>query len=145
MNVFSKLRTHLLSDAAIVALVSQRIYPVKVPQGATYPLITIQQISGFRHALLRGRASLASPRFQIDCWTKEASGTAAFLAVRTLGELVIAKLEGFTDTWIDDSVSPSENRLVAIQFDSDRDLFETDVSGGFYRHSADYFITYQTR
>lgn len=143
MEISQIFRSLLLTDPAIAAVVGTRIYPVKPPQGATYPLITFQQISGVRHGQLKGRASLASPRFQVDAWTKEGAA-ASHKSARELGELILARLEGLNERVVDTSVSPPATRLVSVEFDSDQDLFETDVNGGYYRHSADYFVTYQT-
>lgn len=142
MEISDAVRSLLLTDPAIALVVGTRIYPVKAPQGATYPLITLQQISGVRHGQLRGRAGMAQPRFQIDAWTKEGA-TANYKAARALGALIMARLEGLSTRVVDDEV-PSETRLVSVTFESDQDLFETDVNGGYYRHSADYFVMYQT-
>lgn len=142
MDIAIILRRLLITDPAIVGVVGTRIYPVKAPEQATYPLITIQQISGVRYGQLKGQAGLAQPRFQIDAWTNESP--TGYKNARALGDLIRARLEGLTERVQDDTVSPPETRAVAITFESDRDLFETDVDSGFYRHSADYFVMYQT-
>lgn len=141
MDIGTVLRSLLVTDPAIVAVVGTRVYPIKAPQSPTYPLITYQQISGVRETTLHGRAGLARPRFQIDAWYAE-TGTGYKLS-RALGALILARLEGLTTRVADPDV-PSETRIVAVTFDSDQDLFEQDTNGGFYRHSADYFVMYQT-
>jgi hypothetical protein len=138
------IRAFVLGDAAIVAAVGTRVYPVKLPQNPTYPAMTIQRISGVDFPPLKGRASLARPRYQFDVWTKEGVGS-AFETVQTVGQLLRDRLEGRNVDLLDASVSPAEYRRFSFEFDSDRDLFEPDaVSSGYYRYSADYFVMHQT-
>lgn len=143
MDIFKHIRAYVLGDGALAAQLGTRVYPVKLPQTVTYPALTIQRISGVRHLPLKGRASLARPRYQFDVWTKE--GTAnAFNQTQVLGRLLLDRLEGKTITVMDDSVSPEEPRIVAFEFDNDQDLFEPDVNGGYYRYSADFYVWFQT-
>lgn len=143
MNVFAMIRAYVLGDAAIAAVIGTRFYPIKVPQNPTYPAITMQRISGVRFPPLKGRASLARPRYQFDVWTKEGVLN-AYATSQSLGQLLLARLEGKNVDLLDASVSPAEYRRFSFEFDSDHDSFETDVNGGFYRYTADYFIWHQT-
>ncbi len=143
MDVFKHVRAWVLGDPLIVAQVGTRVYPVKLPQTVTYPAITIQQISGVRHTPLKGRASLARPRFQFDVWTREGAAS-AFESSRSIGQLLLDRLEGRNINVLDDEVSPAEYRRLSFEFDNDQDLFEPGVNGGYYRYSADYFVMYQT-
>lgn len=143
MDIYPHVRAYVLGDAAIASAIGTRCYPVKLPEKATTPAVTMQQISGVRFPPLKGRASLARPRFQFDVWTSEGVGS-AFSEARRIGQLLLDRLEGKNITVLDTSVSPNVNRRVSFEFDSDRDLFEEDVNGGYYRYSADYFIWYQT-
>jgi hypothetical protein len=137
MNVLSGLRTYLLGDAAIVALVAARVYPVTAPQGETRARLVLTPITGFRQPILHGPASVGRPRYQVDAWDVTYEGA------QSLGNLVRQRLEGQNATWTDTS-SPPVSIGVQIEFVDDRVLFETDVSGGHYRHSADYYIWHGT-
>lgn len=137
-------RAYILADTALAAELGTRVYPVKLPQTPTYPAMTMQKISGVRYPPLKGRASLARPRYQFDVWTAERTGAAAFSDSQRIGRLLLDRLEGKNVDLVDTSVSPSATRRVSFEFDSDRDLFETDINGGYYRYSADYFIWHQT-
>lgn len=140
-EVFSAVRTYVLADAGIAAVIGARFYPIKAPQNAQYPLVTMQQIAEVRFPHLRGSSELAAPRYQIDAWAKESGGTAAFRAAQQLGELIRDRLDGFAGLLTDATVSPDETYQVAIIFNDERDLFETDQAlGGFYRRSTDYVI-----
>jgi hypothetical protein len=142
MEVFPALRAFLLADTAIAALVGTRVYPVIVPQGAPYPAITIRKISGIRYGHLRGPASLVRPRYQIDA-IADGGTAAAYRQSQALGTLIRQRLEAFDGVMVDATVSPVVSWRVWVQFDDERDLFDPeDVSGGFSRHSADYFVFY---
>lgn len=78
----------LSSGAALSALVSGRITPVRRDQGAGLPAVVFHVISEPRRRTLAGQVSLIAGRMQIDCWgTDEAEADAVAKAVR-------ARLEG---------------------------------------------------
>lgn len=140
VEITRALRAFLLADAAIATAVGTRIYPQKLPQNATYPAITILRVSAIRLNVLHGRASLARPRYQIDCWMQEKSGISAFDVAQALGGAVLARLEGYNGVMTDPVTSPPTDYHTGVTFDDERDLFDPDINGGFFRHSADYFI-----
>lgn len=140
VEITRALRAFLLADAAIATAVGTRIYPQKLPQNATYPAITILRVSAIRLNVLHGKASLARPRYQIDCWMWEKSGISAFDVAQELGAAVRARLEGYTGVMTDPVTSPPTDYHTGVTFDDERDLFDPDVNGGYFRHSADYFI-----
>lgn len=137
MTAEQGLRTHLLGDAAIAALVVARVYPLRLPQKPTLPAIVLTRVSGVRYQPLRGQASLARPRFQVDAWASTHDGATA------LGALCRRRLEGYSGTWTD-GASPATTIDVSVLFDGEQDLFEEEINGGLCRHSADYFIFHTT-
>ena len=146
IDVFGMIRAYVLADNAIATAIGTRFYPIKVPQGTTalYPLMTMQRIDEIRATPLKGRASLTRPRFQFDIWTKEGVGS-AYKTCQQLGALLLARLEGANFSALDTEFgSPGTPRLVSAEFITSQDLFETDVSGGYFRYSADYYIWHQT-
>lgn len=159
VEIFRALRTFLLADpsgfndlpvderarresarTAIVAAVASRIYPVKLPQGAQTPAIVITKVTGHRVNVLHGPASLAWPRYQIDCWVRETTGSTSFTAAQELGGAVMTRLEAYQGLMSDPSTSPVSLYQVGVTFDDEHDDFEPDVAGGYHRHSADYFV-----
>lgn len=140
VEIYRALRAFLLTDPVIAAAVGTRIYPVKLPQAVTYPAITILRVSASRANVLHGAASLARPRYQIDCWVRETTGVSAFTDAQDLGGAVRHRLEGYTGVMTDSSTSPPTDYHTGVTFDDERDLFDPDVNGGYHRHSADYFI-----
>lgn len=144
MDIFTHVRTYVLADPAIAALVGTRLYPIKLPQGATYPAMTLQEIDNVPTWNLNSRSSLDTSRFQFDIWTREGVAS-AFANCEALARLLRARLENKTIVVADDTgSSPAEARRVAFRYDSGRQLFEPDVNGGYYRHSADYFVEFNT-
>lgn len=144
MDIFTHVRAYLLEPSELRTALGTRIYPVKLPQNPTFPALTFSRVSGVRHPSLKGRASLASPRYQFDIWEREGRVPNAFNVTQSLGRALMDRLEGMNITVLDDDVSPAEERIVSFEFDSDRDLYDADVNGGLYRYSADYFIWFQT-
>ena len=136
--IYQALRAFLLADAAISASVGTRIYPVKLPQQTAYPAILMTRITGIPNAQLHGKASIDQERWQIDCIMKESSGVAAFDVAQRLAADVRARLESYVGDMIDASVSPYVTYKTSADWLIDRDLYESDVNGGFHRNSADY-------
>jgi hypothetical protein len=129
------LRAHLLGDVQIAAMVAERVYPLRLPQKTVPPAIVLTRISGPRFGHLRGADGIARPRYQVDSWAVTHD------VATLLGTLCRLRLNGYTGTW-SDSDSPETIIRVTILMDpeGDHDLFDEDISGGLYRHSADYLV-----
>jgi hypothetical protein len=69
-----------------------RIYPVILPQGATFPAISYQQIDLNRPMTTEGPSGLSNPRMQFSCWASN------YTNVRILSTAVRESLEGFRGT-----------------------------------------------
>lgn len=63
----------LTTDSAFLALVSKRIYPIKIAQGSAMPAVSYNRVTTVPVSALGTSASLASSRFQFDCWSKTPS------------------------------------------------------------------------
>lgn len=135
-HLFGAVRSFILGDATVAALIGTRFYPIKAPQGATYPLVTMQKIVALEQLHLRGTGPFDT-QYQIDAWAKE-SGV-AFTASQELAGAIRRRIDGFAGNR--SSVgSPSTTFRLKIRFQDSRDLFETDTTGGYYRTSTDYVI-----
>lgn len=138
MDVEDLVRAYLLADVGIASAVGNRIGPAPPPQGSTYPLITTQMVSNVQSPHLRQRGpGVAEPRLQVDVWSVTNSG------MKTLASLVQHRLQGFTGHVSDTTVSPAVAHWLWIRLETGFDAFEQDVSGGYWRRSADYFIGHQ--
>lgn len=128
MSFESDFRTLLLADGTIAGIVSARVYPDIFPQGATFPGIVYQRISGVRDYTLAGPDGLCVARMQVTCW----STTRA--ASKSLAEAVRKCLAGYSGT-MTSTVVQFVRQLDEIDgFESDPELYRTD---------ADYEVYYE--
>jgi hypothetical protein len=110
------LYSHLSTSTALTAIVSDRIYPMMMPQDPTLPAITYQRISNSPVNTLGGFSSLDNPHIQFDCWTT------SYSAAKALGDKLRKALSSATT-------------FNALQM-SDQDLYEADTE--IYRVSMDF-------
>jgi len=142
--IYPVVRAFLLADSEINAIIASRIWPLRLPQHPQLPALVVTQVSGQRAAILDGRAPLAHPRLQIDAWSQEAPGVSAFEQVHGLADLVRLRLEAYSGYMVDASTSPATRVRTWVHFDDEREFFEPDVNGGFWRVSSDFFVWHQT-
>lgn len=64
------LARQLLDTVNVTALVVDRVYPVRLPQGGDYPAITYSKVSGGRIRTMGSNEAAANPRVQVSCWGK---------------------------------------------------------------------------
>ena len=128
MTIENDLRTHLIADAPVTALVVARIYPIKLPQSPTYPALTYEIISDIPHRALAGDSDLERVRVRIHCWAKTYTGAADLAKkVRT----AVADFSGLMGT----------TEVSSVKFETWNDIFE-DVPE-VYRRVADFFIAHR--
>lgn len=136
-SVGNLLRDFVLADPTVAGLVGTRMWPVRLPQKPTLPALVYQRISGVRIENLRGPASAAEPRYQIDAWAVTVAGA------QELGAAVRRRLEAYVGQWTSNG-SPVVTVGVAVRIVNEWESFEEDINGGLSRHSADYFIFHST-
>ena len=68
MSVEEALYSILSNDTEVAALVSARIYPNLLPESATLPALTYQELTGPRQHTMDGPVGTVRFRFQINCW-----------------------------------------------------------------------------
>jgi len=67
-DIAKAIRTHLLTVSAVTDLLVARVYPDKLPQGATLPAAVLHVISGSDESDLGGLVGVAHSRVQIDAY-----------------------------------------------------------------------------
>lgn len=92
MVIEEALYTYLSSHTGLTVLVSNRIYPVVMPQGTTLPAVTFSKVSGPRVHAMNRDAGLAHPRFQVSCWG------ATYKQAKDVAAQVRAALQDFKGT-----------------------------------------------
>jgi hypothetical protein len=62
-------KAHLQADAALLALVGPKIFPLVIPQGGNVPAITYTVVDGEpRNSLDGWTSNLTNYHVQVDCW-----------------------------------------------------------------------------
>lgn len=67
----------LTTGAQISALVGDRMYPTRLPQGATLPALTYSRVSSVRQYTHSGPSGLDDARIQVTCWDTTYDGAKA--------------------------------------------------------------------
>lgn len=135
----------LSADTGISALVGNRIFPNKIPQGETYPQITFFRVSSPRVRNFGEPDGLANPRIQVDCWGLTlASAVAVGEAVRNSdgGVALNHKLDGFRGTMGD---SPGVT-IQSAQLEDERHTYNApqhDDDKGVHQVSQDYMFWWE--
>jgi hypothetical protein len=127
-SVESWIYSRLTGFAGLSALIGTRLYPVVLPENATYPAISYRRIDAPNVAQTHEAtpAGLARPRFQFDCW-----GTTATSA-KAVGEQCRLALEGHQNKAADPRI---DGVIMADRRDGPR-----DPDNNLYRDSLDFFI-----
>ena len=116
---YELLRSLLLANATVVALVGTRVYPLRIAQGEPLPAIAYQQVGGNNDRC----SSYGRFRYQISMFS------AGYVQAVALSEAVLAALDGF------------EDGEILIEADgAARDQF-SEGSEVYYR-THDYFIDF---
>lgn len=86
------LRAVLIADADVAALVTARVWPMKLPQTATLPAVVYQRVSTIGGVGLAAPVGPTRSRVQFSAWA------ATFGQARQLGEAVVHALNGWSGT-----------------------------------------------
>jgi hypothetical protein len=92
MAVEKAIRSILIDDGDVGALVGDRVFPIVRRDGSALPAIVYQQISGVRDQMLSGPSGFVEARFQINCWAETYEGA------DELAEAVRGALDGYNGT-----------------------------------------------
>jgi hypothetical protein len=105
----------LTNDATVAALVGTRIYPLIMPQAASRPAITYQQIGGYRWQTVASAAGVVDSRFQLNCWGDD------YADADSLADAVRQALDGYSGI-------AATVTIVAVQIEDEGDII--DMTGG---------------
>lgn len=136
MNLSESLRTALLADAAIVALVVDRIHPVAVPVQAsappTLPLIvyTVRKVFDRNISGYAGKALIT-----IHCWGRDYDES------HSVADAVFAELEGLRNVILGGGSGVMCRHVVAVE--QDEEWVEISPDAGAFDQIQVYDILYQ--
>jgi hypothetical protein len=88
----SSLYEHLSGDSEVAALVSSRVYPAAIPQGAAMPAVAYRLISSLDLDGLDGSIGVRKAAVQVDCYA------ATYMEVKTLAAAALEALQDFDGT-----------------------------------------------
>lgn len=120
-------RAHLAADSGVSALAGARIYPLRLPDGPTYPAITYERVSATRDFVLAGPGGRVNPRLRVHCWAETYAEAVA------LADAVRQAVNGHTGAMDGERVDHAE--LL-----SDNDLYEPDTRK--YRRVLDFTLSH---
>ena len=92
MSITQDVRTYLLTQSTVTALVGTRIYYDHLPQRATLPALVVNLITSVSQREVDAASGTARARVQVDCYA------ATYAASASLGELVRKVTEQYTGT-----------------------------------------------
>lgn len=127
--------SYLEGYAGLVALIGDRVYPMRIPQKATLPCLTYQRISTPRiltHDTSGATGDLISPRFQFDAWAETAK------SAKAITDQVRAALNGKTGAI---GTAPRQVTIRAALAESE--VPEHVPEAKLYRGRSDYMIWHE--
>lgn len=131
MNLESALFDYLTSDPGVESLVDDRVYPMRVPEGAILPAISYGRTSATRtytYDSFEDTNAFVRVRMQFNCWSSKAE------EAMQVGEAVLLALSGY-----DGELS---GQLVASAFNVlEQDMYEGETK--MYRRMLDFMILYE--
>ena len=87
MGAPADVRTYVIGDTGVAALIGTRMYPTNLPQACTLPAVTYHVISRTHEPTLKGVAAAGTMRVQFDCWAETR------LASDAVGDAIVARLK----------------------------------------------------
>ena len=125
------LYAYLSNDGNVAALVDDRIYPVRLPEGTTLPAIAWQRVSAQRTYTFDSFANTSAyvqARVQFSCWAETA------MEAFETGEAVLHALSGYTGDMEGELIGSATAELELDDYESKTRL---------YRRLVDFYITYE--
>lgn len=130
------LSAYLLGQAAITAMIDQRLYPMNLPQNTPYPALTYEQVAEAGLMAHDGPGELVSGRYQFDCCSND------YDRAKLLAREVKRALNGYRGMMSDPSPGSGQGVNVAgIFFISELDIYEDAAK--MFRVSIDFNLMYK--
>ena len=129
MTIEDALYAELAAYAGLAALVSTRIYPMRLPEDATLPGVIYYRMSAGRESDCSGATGLARPTFRVQVWADD------YKEAHTVATQVRKALDGNTSQWGGESGAWASGRLV-----NDVDLMDPDLETPAYGVAMDFEV-----
>ena len=128
MTIEEAIRTYLLTQTGLTALVSTRIVVDEVTDGVTLPAVSYQKISDVKSHFLTGQSTLENPIFQ---YTAYATTKAVAKSVATQLKLALCDYQG----------TLSGLQIQKIELQNEFSNSETDGVDRIYAEDLEFQIT----
>jgi hypothetical protein len=115
--------SYLSGIPGLAALVSNRLYPQRLPESVTMPAIAYRRVSGERMMSHSGPSGVASPRYQMECWGM------SYAEAKQVAEQVRIALDGYKGLM---GSVPVQGTFV----DDDRDRYDSVTKQHFVQVDA---------
>lgn len=137
-TVTEAIRTLLLADAAVAALLSTRIYPGSAPERPTFPLVVLDRSGTTFHHNMDGPSTLRQVSQNVAIYSDDYDETQA------VGAAIAAVLDAYTGTvWVGIK-SLVVDSIFAV--DETEDVLNTEDgagrSGQLYARTLEYRVNY---
>ena len=129
MTIEDALYAELAAYAGLATLVSTRIYPMRLPEGATLPGVVYYRMSGGRETEFSGATGLAHPVFRVQVWADD------YKEAHTVATQVRKALDGNTSQWGGASGVWASGLLT-----NDVDLMDPDLETPAYGVAMDFEV-----
>lgn len=126
----SAIYAHLQTRPQLTALIGDRVFPRRMPLGATFPLVLYTRVSTSRSHTHSGPDGLPEPRIQFDVYGLDPDTVDA-----TAQELRLA-LDGFRGQMGDVAVA-------SVRVVGEHDVDPDDLETGLYRRTLDAQIQHE--
>ena len=130
-SVGTAIYNRLNATAGVTAIISDRTYPLVLPQGTKLPACTYQQISGPRIHAMGSDPGLTSPRYQVNAWST------SYEQALSLANQLRLSLQDY-------SGSTGGFEIQRIFFDNEMEISSVDKNEIVYHIAQDYIIWYST-
>lgn len=113
------IKSLLVNDAGVNAIIGGRVHPQKLPQQPVLPAISFQRITTDRVRSHDGPSGLAAPTFQFNCWASDTESKSGYQQAKDLVNALRLLIDGFR------GVSQGVN-IRAVFVEDDRDDQDED-------------------
>jgi hypothetical protein len=133
VSIETAIRSALVNNPNVSALIGARVYPMFLPMGYTLPAISYQRITGGRPREMSDKTGRVNAHFQVDCWAESYSGA------HDLSGKVITCLDNHRGTL--GAGTAAMDDVGTIETIAERDDYSTDVE--IYRVILEFLIPYK--
>jgi hypothetical protein len=146
VTVEEAVRARILDLAAVTALVSTRVYMLKLPQQPTLPAVRVQLVADNVEQQLRGPDGIRRGRVQVDIYAAEAAGS-PYASVTAVADALDGDGLGTNASglfgWIGDIGSPALE-VLNVRYAAPRRAWYESEEKRQVRMMLDYYVEYRS-